>query len=430
MSRALSVAPGGPLRGRVRLPGDKSISHRGLLFGALGTGPTVLRNLLRAEDVAATRRVVEAWGVEVEDRGDEVWVHGTGALREPHQVIDCGNSGTTLRLSAGIAAGEGFLTVLTGDGSLRRRPMGRVVRPLSAMGARIEGRSGGEHAPLAIRGGRLSPIPHDLPIASAQVKSALMLATRREGARIREPGRSRDHTERLLQAMGARVELQDRWLTLAPVERLEGLAWTVPGDLSSAAFWLVAASVVPGSEIELPGVGVNPTRTGVLDVLLAMGADIDVLLDEHEGPEPTATLVVRSAPLRGVHISGGLALRALDELPVLSIAAAFAQGETTIEDAAELRVKESDRIARCAQGLRSLGVDVEERSDGMVIQGGRPRGPAEIDGRGDHRLVMAFAVAGAAGEGGVTVRSAEEVATSYPEFASTLASLGAHVEPR
>lgn len=427
MSR-LHVEPGGALRGEIVVPGDKSVSHRALLFGALAEGQTVVRGLLRSGDVRSTWGAVEALGVDVLDHGDEIHVLGRGALREPDDVIDCGNSGTTMRLLTGILAGEPGFAVLTGDGSLRRRPMGRLVRPLRAMGARIDGRTDGDRAPLAIRGGLLSPFEHVLPVASAQMKSALMLATRREGAVVTEPGQSRDHTERLLTAMGAEVSRDGDTVRLAPIDRLHALAIDVPGDLSSAAFWLVAGSIVPGSELVLRGVGINPTRAGVLEALQAMGADVEVHPVQAGGGEPVADLVVRHAMLRGTRIDGDVALRALDELPVLAVAAAFAEGETTIADAEELRVKESDRILRTAEGLRALGVDVVEHPDGMTIQGGAPRGPARVDASGDHRLVMAFAVAGAAAPGGVTVDGAQEVATSYPAFPQTLADVGASVE--
>jgi 3-phosphoshikimate 1-carboxyvinyltransferase len=412
------------LRGEVAVPGDKSVSHRSLLLNALATGPARVRGLLRGEDVMSSLHAVRALGVRVDDDGTEVVVHGTGALVEPADVLDCGNSGTTMRLLVGILAAESFFSVLTGDGSLRRRPMKRVVGPLRAMGARIDGRDGGERAPLAIRGGALSSAPQDLAIASAQVKTAMLLAGRREGIAVREPSLSRDHTERMLVRMGARLERDaEGWLRLAPTPRLEALDVDVCRDLSSAAFWLVAGAVVPGSEIVLPGVGINETRAGVIDVLQAMGADLTVHEVAAAGAEPTADLVIRHAPLRGVRIDGDLALRALDELPVLAVAAAFAEGETVIADAEELRVKESDRIARTVAGLRALGVDADERPDGMVIRGGRPRGPAQIDARGDHRIAMAFAIAACVAEGGVDIDGDETIATSYPTFLGDLERL-------
>lgn len=421
---SLELSPRGPLRGEVDVPGDKSVSHRSLMFNALAHGAARVRGLLRGEDVMSTLGAVRALGVQVDDDGVELVVRGTGALAEPTEVIDCGNSGTTMRLLTGILAAEDMFVVLTGDHSLRGRPMGRVADPLRRMGARIDGREGGRKAPLAIRGGGLTVSPQDLAIASAQVKSALLLAGRRQGISVREPATSRDHTERMLAGMGASLTTDaEGWLHLAPTARLEAMDVEVPRDLSSAAFWLVAGAVVPGSEIRLPRVGVNPTRAGVLDALLSMGADLSVEPVQADGSEPIADLIIRQGGLHGAVIDGELALRCLDELPVLAVAAAFAEGETIIADAEELRVKESDRIARVVAGLRALHVEVEERPDGMVIQGGAPRGVARIDARGDHRIAMAFAVAAAAAPGGVSIEGAESIATSYPSFLDDLARL-------
>ncbi|MCB9666067.1 MAG: 3-phosphoshikimate 1-carboxyvinyltransferase [Alphaproteobacteria bacterium] len=421
------IAPAGPVRGTVEVPGDKSISHRALLLNALATGSARVRGLLRGEDVLRSLAAVRALGVQVDDDGTELVVHGTGKLVEPDDVIDCGNSGTTTRLLVGILAAEPFFSVLTGDGSLRGRPMGRVVAPLRSLGARIDGRGDGTRCPLAIRGGGLRRGDHVLPVASAQVKTALLLAGRREGASVREPGVSRDHTERMLARMGAGLTVHDggTHLVLEPVERLDPLDVDVPRDLSSAAFWLVAASILPGSSLRLPRVLVNPTRAGVIDALQAMGAAVQVRPIEAAGAEPVADLEVTAAPLRGTRIAGDLALRCLDELPVLAVAAAFADGDTEIRDAEELRVKESDRIARVCVGLRALGVEVEELPDGMIVRGGRPTGPARIDARGDHRLAMAFAVAGCAAPGGVRIDGSEGVATSYPGFWTDLSRLRA-----
>ena len=424
----------GPLRGALHVPGDKSISHRSLLLNALGVGEARIRGLLWSEDVEATLGAVRAMGVVVEgERGGELVVRGSGALREPDGVVDCGNSGTSIRLIAGAVAAEPMFCVLTGDASLRRRPMARVLTPLRAMGARVDGRGGGDRAPLAIRGGELRPMAHDLHVASAQVKSALLLAGRRVGVSVREPATSRDHTERMLLAMGAPLRRDpDGWLHLAAGGSLRCVDVDVPGDPSSAAFWLVAGSVVPGSELRLARVGVNPTRTGVIDALREMGADIREERPRVEGGEPVADLVVRAAPLRGARIDGELALRAIDELVVLSIAAAFAEGETVIADATELRVKESDRIASVARGLRALGVVVEERPDGMRIEGIgglktrlTPDGVV-IDADGDHRVAMAFLVASCV-TGGVTVRGASTIGTSYPSFLEHLEAVrGGH----
>lgn len=421
----LTLQGGGPLRGTLVLPGDKSISHRSLLFAALSGGTSRVRGLLRSGDVHATMGAVVACGAVVED-GDELLVHGPEVMGEPADVVDCGNSGTSMRLLCGVFAAREAHVVLTGDHSLRRRPMGRVVHPLRRMGARIDGREGGRLAPLAIRGGVLEAARHDLSIASAQVKSALLLAGLGAGVHVREPRTSRDHSERFLRAMGASLHLDEAgWLHLEGGQVLHAIDVEVPADVSSSAFPLVAASLIEGSEVVLPGVGLNPTRTGVIDALRAMGADIEVIDRDDTGVEPRGTLVVRSTQLKGCRIDGDLALRSLDELPVLSVAAAFAEGETVIADAEELRVKESDRIARVATGLRAMGVEVEEKPDGMVIQGGRPSGPARIDASGDHRIAMSFAVAAMASDAEVTIGAADAVASSWPTFYDDMRSLQA-----
>ncbi len=420
-----SLAPDGALRGRLRVPGDKSISHRAILFNALARGPARVRNLLASDDPKATMDAVRAMGAVVEPDGDALIVRPPARLTEPKDVIDCGNSGTTIRLLAGVCAAQPFHSVLTGDGSLRRRPMKRVVEPLRRMGARIDGRADGAQAPISIRGGSLHMVQHDLPVPSAQVKSACLLAGLQTGVAIREPRLSRDHTERMLAKMGVTLRrAPDGWLVALPVEHLDPVDVDVPGDISAAAFWLVAGAIVPGSEIYLENVGINPTRAGVLDALDRMGASVQVFKKEG-GAEPVADLLVRFGPLIGTRIDGDLALRCIDELPILAVAAAFAEGETVIADAAELRVKESDRIAQMAAGLRTLGIEVEERPDGMVIQGGRPAGPGICDATGDHRIAMSFAVAARATPGGVTIRGADAVSSSYPGFRTDLESLRA-----
>jgi 3-phosphoshikimate 1-carboxyvinyltransferase len=422
--QSVSIEPAAAgLSGTLIVPGDKSVSHRSFLIGALAPGRSERTGVLEAEDVARSRALVESLGVVVERTGPGTYVLDVPErLAEPADVIDCGNSGTTIRLATGLLAGalpDGAIAVVTGDSSLRRRPMGRVAEPLARMGARIDGRRGGTLAPLVVRGGPLERVHHALTIASAQVKSAILLAGRSSGTSVEEPRQSRDHTERFLHAMGAPLRQEGGRLVLEPSAPGD---WSpvdvaVPGDVSSAAFWLVAASLVPGSELHLPGVGANPSRTGVLDALQAMGADLTVDTDE-AGVEPLSTLVVRATGLRGARIDGALALRSLDELPVLAVAAACAEGETVIADAAELRVKESDRIARVVAGLRALGAEVEERPDGMVLAGGgfSAEKQAVVDADGDHRLAMAFAVAGLVSRGGVRIDNADAVQTSYPTF--------------
>jgi 3-phosphoshikimate 1-carboxyvinyltransferase len=417
---------GAPLRGRLRPPGDKSISHRAILLGMLAGGPCRITGLLDGEDVLRSRQAARALGAEIVPVGpDSVMLRPPAALHEPDGVLDCGNSGTTLRLLAGILAAEDLHAVLTGDASLRRRPMGRIARPLRQLGAHVDGRDGGQRAPLAVRGPARGGASLDLPIASAQVKSAVLLAGRRQGIRVREPRRSRDHTERLLRRMGAGLAPDgDGFLVLEPTPHLAPVDVAVPGDLSAAAFWLVAGAIVPGSDVVIEGVGLNPTRAGVVDALQAMGADLQILDRREDGPEgePIGDLRIRHGELRGTRLGGELALRALDELPVLAVAAAFATGVTTVSDAAELRVKESDRLARTAALLQGLGVAVEERPDGLRIEGGRPRGPARIDATGDHRIAMAAAVAGLAA-GPVHIEGAESIRTSYPRFLADLEAL-------
>lgn len=404
----------GPLRGELRVPGDKSIGHRAVLFPLLGAGSSRVRGLPDGEDVGCTLRAARALGAEIQVDPDGCTIRTVARLREPADVLDCGNSGTSIRLLAGLIAADPVYAVLSGDASLRRRPMARILDPLRRAGVAVDGREGGKQAPITVRGPVRSPVVEDLAVASAQVKTALLLAGRHVGARVREPAQSRDHTERLLSAMGAHLHRDDAgYLALAP-GGFTPVDLEVPGDFSSAAFWLVAASLVPGSELTICGVGVNPTRTGALDVLRAMGANIRVE-PCGSGPEPTADLTVRAADLRGVTIAGDLALRALDELPVLAIAAAFAEGPTVIADATELRVKESDRVARVVSGLQSLAVDAEERPDGMVIHGGGARPGARVDATGDHRIAMAFAVA-ALRAGPIQIGGMEAIGSSYPGF--------------
>ncbi|MFK7931851.1 MAG: 3-phosphoshikimate 1-carboxyvinyltransferase [Myxococcota bacterium] len=413
----------GPLTGEITPPGDKSISHRCLMLGALANGPVRMRRLLDSADVRATAHAMEALGATLSIDGDAVVLTPPERFADPSDVIDCGNSGTTIRLLTGLIAAENVFAVLNGDASLRGRPMSRVVGPLRLMGAKIEGRLSNTKAPLCIRGPLTRPMAHDLPLSSAQVKSALLLGGRHVGVSLRETRSSRDHTERLLTQMGARLKTTpDGWMQLRPFETLDPFDVMVPGDLSSASFWMVAGSIIPGSEIVLRNVGINPTRAGVIDALKQMGARIEVQTLPGDG-EPTADLRIKARELVGTTIEGDLALRSIDELPVLAVAAAFATGETIIRDVAELRVKESDRIARTVDGLKAMGVEVDEQPDGMIIQGGSPKGPGVVDASGDHRIAMAFAVAGLAA-GPVTLLQADS-STSYPGFWSDLEALRA-----
>lgn len=419
--RPLVVSPGRPLRGVVRVPGDKSISHRAAILGAIAHGTTRIWGFLRAEDCLSTLRCLRALGVAIDDRGSEMEIRG-GGLREPEEILDVGNSGTTLRLLAGVLAGQRFHSVLTGDASIRRRPMDRVVDPLRRMGARISGREGGRLAPLAMSGGELRGITYATPVASAQVKSALLLAGLfADGDTVvQEPLQSRDHTERMLGAFDAEVVRGGLTVRLRGPQALSGTEVRVPGDLSSAAFFLVAAALVPGSELAVAGVGLNPTRTGVLDALRMMGAAVEVRDLKEESGEPVGTVLVRGGVLHGTVIGGDLIPRAIDELPVLAVAASLAEGETVIRDAAELRVKESDRIEALARELGRLGARVEARPDGLAIVGTRRLRGGRVASAGDHRIAMALAVAGLCADGAVTVDDPACIETSFPGFADAL----------
>jgi 3-phosphoshikimate 1-carboxyvinyltransferase len=426
---ALVVTPGRALRGAIRVPGDKSISHRAVLLGAVARGATSIEGFLRAEDCLATVRCIRALGIAVEDDGGagRVTVHG-GTLRAPDDVLDVGNSGTTIRLLTGILAGQPFRSTLTGDESIRRRPMDRIAAPLRRMGARISGRDGGRLAPLVVEGGGLRAIAYTTPVASAQVKSAVLLAglfASGETA-VTEPSQSRDHTERMLGAFGVPVRRDGLTVRLVGPAAPHGAGTLrVPGDISSAAFFLAAAAMVPGSEVTVRGVGLNPTRTGMLDVLRAMGAQVDVDNVREDGGEPAGDVTVRAAALYATTIGGGLIPRLIDELPVLAAAASVADGETVIRDAAELRVKESDRIAALARGLGAIGARVEAQPDGLAIRGvPQLRGGRAASG-GDHRIAMALAVAGLRAAGPVTVDDTDCIRTSFPGFEDTLRALTA-----
>jgi 3-phosphoshikimate 1-carboxyvinyltransferase len=424
------VRPSPRLRGTVSVPGDKSVSHRAALLGAIATGITEVHGFLEGEDCLATLAAVGALGVEVTRKAPGHYlIRGAGldGLTEPDGVIDCGNSGTSARLLLGLLAGQPFTTILTGDDSLRRRPMERVVEPLTRMGARVLGRSGGRRLPLALEGRRpLTPIRHASPVASAQVKSAILLAGLWAGGPVTvvEPAASRDHTERMLRAFGADVAVDGTTVTLTPGRAIAGRTVRVPGDISSAAFFLVAGALAREGTVTVEGVGVNPTRTGVLDVLGAMGTDLTVAAEPEAG-EPIADLTVRPGRLGGTVVGGHLVPRAIDELPVLAVAAACAAGVTEVRDAAELRVKESDRIHALASELGKMGVAIEERPDGFRVtgSGGRPLRAARVASWGDHRLAMALVVAGLVADAPTVVEGIDCIATSYPDFVPTVRRL-------
>lgn len=424
----MTTLPARALRGEVTVPGDKSISHRSIMLGSIANGTTTITNFLRGEDNFATMAAFRAMGVTIEDDGQTVVVRGAGlrGLQEPGDVLDCGNSGTTMRLMTGLLAGQRFFSVLTGDQYLRKRPMKRVTEPLAQMGARIYGRGNGTLAPLAITGTRLTATDYQSPIASAQVKSALMLAgLYADGTTtIAEPTLSRDHSERMMRYFGASLETSGSTVTLQGGQELQGREINVPGDISSAAFLLVAALIVPGSELLIRNVGVNPTRTGVLDILQAMGGDIVLQNQREVSGEPVADLLVRSSRLKGIEISGGVVPRAIDEFPAICVAAALAEGSTVLRDARELRVKETDRIAAMAANLRLIGAGaIEETEDGMVIQGVESLSGGTVTSFGDHRIAMSLSIAALACRDAVIVDDVSCVATSFPGFFELLAKV-------
>ena len=424
----VTVRPAARIRGAIEPPPDKSISHRAAIFNALAAGEARIENFLRGADPLATLRCLRALGVDWRWDGEDALVvrgRGPGGLQEPEDVLDCRNSGTTIRLLTGLLAAQPFISVLTGDASLRRRPMARVIEPLRLMGARINARRGDTLPPVVVRGGPLKGIDYRMPVASAQVKSAVILAGLfAEGeTTVVQPAPSRDHTERMLAAMGADVQAgEGAAVSVRPLRgALNALSLRVPGDVSAAAPWLVLAAAHPDAELRLRNVGLNPTRTGIIDVLRRMGADIAVGEERREAGEPVADVTVRSSRLRGVEVSGALVPRAIDELPLVALAGCFAEGETVIRDAEELRVKESDRVAATALELRRLGAEVEELPDGLRVKGGRPLHGGRAAAHGDHRLAMLLGVAGVLAGAEVVIGGAEAVRVSYPWFWRDLA---------
>ena len=432
---SLTITPGRPLKGTIAVPGDKSVTHRAIILTALAEGLSQVTDYCRGEDCLNTMRAFQSLGVRIEETPERLTVHGKGmwGLTEPFGPIDCGNSGTGIRLMAGLLAGQDFFTVLTGDESIRRRPMGRVVKPLRAMGATIAGRKGGELAPLAITGTRLKGMSYESPVASAQIKSSLLFASLYADGltTISEPRLSRDHTERMFAYFGipfhrdgCTVRIEGR-----PSIRWSGKTVVVPGDLSAAAFFIVGASIVPDSDVTVLSVGMNPTRTGLLDILRQMGAHIEVLNPREEAGEPVADLRVRSMPLRGVQIGPEQIPQTIDEFPILCVAAAVADGETVITGAEELRVKESDRIATMAAELRAMGARIEERPDGMVIQGlGRKGANGTLRGatcasHGDHRVAMSVAIGALTAAQPTQIQDTACIETSFPNFDRKLLEL-------
>jgi 3-phosphoshikimate 1-carboxyvinyltransferase len=410
------------------VPGDKSISHRALMLGAIAKGETTIEGLLLGEDPRSTARCFQALGAEISPLNEQrVRVRGVGVgeLVEPTDILDAGNSGTTMRLMLGILAShpDRFFTV-TGDKSLRSRPMSRVVKPLQQMGAQIWGRNGGSLAPLAVQGQSLRPIHYHSPIASAQVKSCILLAAlMAEGTTtITEPAVSRDHSERMLKAFGAEIttDPDTKSVMITGPAQLQGQSVIVPGDISSAAFWIVAAAIVPDSDLTIENVGINPTRTGILEALEMMDADIQLENERIVAGEPVADIRVRHSQLKGCIIGGDIIPRLIDEIPILAVAAIFAQGQTVISDAAELRVKESDRLAVTATVLNQMGAKITELPDGLEITGGTPLRGTDVESYDDHRIAMSLAIAALNASGTTTIHHAEAAAISYPDFTATL----------
>jgi 3-phosphoshikimate 1-carboxyvinyltransferase len=429
MSLNYTVGPGGALKGRLRVPGDKSISHRAIMLASIAEGVSRITGFLEGEDAIATLKAFRAMGVRIggPDHGN-VTVYGVGlrGLKAPPHALDCGNSGTAMRLLAGLLAGQPFDCELTGDASLVRRPMKRVADPLNRMGAHIETAADGR-PPLKIHGGRtLTGIHYTMPVASAQVKSALLLAGLYAAGRtcVTEPAPTRDHTERMLAAFGGAVEREGGTVCVRGGAPLRATTIEVPADISSAAFFMVGASIAQGSDITLEQVGVNPTRTGVIEILRLMGARIEIQNARTAGGEPIADIRVRSARLRGTVVPQRLVPLAIDEFPALFVAAACAEGETVVSGASELRVKESDRIQAMAEGLRAIGARVQPTPDGMVIRGGPMFRGGTVDSHGDHRVAMAFAMAATCATGNITIRDCANVATSFPGFVEIARSAG------
>lgn len=416
-----------PLRGELSVPGDKSISHRAVMFGSLAEGTTEVTNFLQGADCLSTISCFRQMGIDIENTPDRILIHGKGlhGLSRPDDILDVGNSGTTTRLMSGILAGQNFDCTVNGDASIQKRPMKRIMTPLSLMGADISSIPGNGCAPLHIQGHPLKAIHYQSPVASAQVKSCILLAGMYADGitRVTEPVLSRNHSELMLNHFGASVTTESTTVSIEPDPLLEGRSISVPGDISSAAYFIAAGLLVPGSQVLIRNVGVNPTRDGILRVCRAMGADITIMNERADSGEPTADLLVKYSSLKGTVVEGEIIPTLIDELPVIAILAAFAQGTTIIRDAAELKVKESNRIDVMVENLSRMGADIEGTEDGMIIRGGRPLHGAEIDSHLDHRIAMSFAVAALAAEGTTTIRDAECVRISYPGFYDDLFSL-------
>ncbi|HIR04745.1 MAG TPA: 3-phosphoshikimate 1-carboxyvinyltransferase [Candidatus Copromonas faecavium] len=416
----MKLQPAAHIRGEVTVPGDKSISHRAVMFGAISDGRTEIQNFLEGADCLSTISCFRSMGIEIEKKQNQILVHGKGlrGLTAPSGILDCGNSGTTTRLISGILSPQPFTSTLTGDDSIKKRPMNRIIEPLTMMGADIKSLNGNGCAPLQICGRPLHGIHYHSKVASAQVKSAILLAgLYAEGeTRVTEPKLSRNHTELMLKRFGADVRTEGTTAVIRPAGHLTGTNILVPGDISSAVYFVAAALILPNSEVLIKNVGINPTRAGLLTVCKNMGAQISLVNESHEGSEPTADLLVHSSNLKGTVIEGDLIPAMIDELPTVALMACFAEGTTVIRDAAELKVKESNRIAIMVENLSAMGADIVETEDGMIIHGGKPLHGAVIDSHKDHRIAMTFAVAALAAGGETEILDADCVSISYPRF--------------
>lgn len=414
------------IRGEVNIPGDKSISHRAVMFGALSEGTTEVTNFLQGADCLSTIDCFRRMGIDIENTPEKILVHGKGlhGLTAPAAILDAGNSGTTTRLISGILSAQPFQTVLTGDASIQKRPMKRIITPLSMMGADIKSEKGNDCAPLIINGTKLHGIHYDSPVASAQVKSSILLAGLYADGEtsVTEPALSRNHSEIMLSYFGADVTSIGNTATIKPEPKLIGQKINVPGDISSAAYFIAAALLVPDAELLIKNVGINPTRDGILRVALEMGADITLLNENNDG-EPTADLLVKTSSLHGITVGGSIIPTLIDEIPIICVMAAAAKGTTIIKDAAELKVKESDRIKVMVDQLSAMGVDIVGTDDGMIINGGAPLHGAEINTFMDHRIAMSFAIASLIAEGTTTINDSDVVNISYPTFYADLASI-------
>lgn len=423
----ITILPKTSLKGEIHPPGDKSISHRSVMIGSIAEGATEITNFLNGEDCIATIKAFEKMGVAIDGKGtNNVIVHGVGldGLKEADDVLDMGNSGTSTRLIAGILAGQPFYSVMTGDASLRSRPMKRVADPLRLMGAKVYGRKG-DYAPLTILGGNLKAIDYQTPVASAQIKSCILLAGLYADGEtsVTEVAESRDHTERMLRSFGAEIMSSNLVHSVQGRPKLVGHKVNVPSDISSAAYFIVAGLICPNSEIIIKNVGVNPTRTGIIDALKQMGGNIDIQNIREESDEPVADLYIRSSKLKGASFSGDIIVRMIDEIPILVLAGTQAEGKTTIRDAHELRVKESDRITTTVTEFRKIGAELDELEDGIIVAGESKLKGGDCESHGDHRMAMSLAIAGLVSETGTAIHNIECVNTSFPEFWEMLSSL-------